>query len=297
MGREHDPRHLQTVPQGAREGGVKERPILFSGEMVRTILDGRKTVTRRVVKGLRVRARHRVTADWTGIMDPNGELVCEAGKVYAGHIAEAGAVSAVMPNGKHLGLKPGEFDFTCPYADGTTLLAVEGGVQTWRVIPRDSRLWVRETWGTVLMHELGQHIFGDGPIADREQVTYRAGRLVYSSEDRPDGPLDFSKWPTRWVDDRTPDRWRPSIHMPRWAPRITLEVLDVRVERLQEITSADAIREGVRPHANTQTIDCETRDPRDDFRDLWDSINAKRGHPWESNPWVWRIEFETTDTP
>ena len=90
--------------------------------------------------------------------------------------------------------------------------------------------------------------------------------------------------------------WRPSIHMPRWASRIDLEVTGVRVERLQEINGNDAVAEGCIP----QPSDCRLcmngicsahQPPTGQFAHLWDSLNAKRA-PWESNPWVWVIEFE-----
>jgi hypothetical protein len=83
-------------------------------------------------------------------------------------------------------------------------------------------------------------------------------------------------------------RWKPSIHMPRWASRIMLEIVSVRVERLQDITEADAKAEGC------PGFDGDFREvfpPVREFRNLWDSINAK-SHPWDINPWVWRIEFK-----
>jgi hypothetical protein len=88
-------------------------------------------------------------------------------------------------------------------------------------------------------------------------------------------------------------RWRPSIHMPRWASRITLEVAGVRVERLQEITPDDAIAEGVfgEGRYNTQP---GMPYPVATFAALWDSINDKRA-PWASNPWVWVVEFRRID--
>jgi hypothetical protein len=84
-------------------------------------------------------------------------------------------------------------------------------------------------------------------------------------------------------------RWRPSIHMPRWASRLTLAVTSVRVERVQEITEADARAEGIEP----QRSDYSGEDSNSlQFRDLWDSINAARGYGWAVNPWVWVVEFE-----
>jgi len=88
---------------------------------------------------------------------------------------------------------------------------------------------------------------------------------------------------------------RPSIHMPRWASRLTLELTDVRVERVQDISEDDAIAEGievvnrlvVRP--DTRTIE---QSPRAAFSGLWDSINAKRGYGWDANPWVWALTFK-----
>jgi len=92
----------------------------------------------------------------------------------------------------------------------------------------------------------------------------------------------------------------PSIFMPRWASRITLEVTAVRVERLQEITDSDAVEEGVTRHLRStlgwsfeeseETFNIAQA--RDTFRLLWDHLNAKRGYGWEKNPWVWVIEFK-----
>jgi hypothetical protein len=84
--------------------------------------------------------------------------------------------------------------------------------------------------------------------------------------------------------------WRPSIYMPRWASRITLEVTGVRVERLQNISEVDCAAEGI-PIALSGTTCAEFGMGQRFFRELWDSINAKRA-PWKSNPWVWVIEFQ-----
>ena len=82
---------------------------------------------------------------------------------------------------------------------------------------------------------------------------------------------------------------RSSIHMPRWASRLTLIVTDVRVQRLQEISEADAIAEGFRPYANSLTIDCDTPPPSGDFRSLWNSIHGPDA--WGANPWVVALTF------
>lgn len=107
------------------------------------------------------------------------------------------------------------------------------------------RLWVRECWAP------------NAPTwADRRGVVYRA--------DHPDARSGYE-----------PARWRPSIHMPRWASRLTLDVVSVRAERLHNIDDADAIREGFKS--------------REDFAETWRGIYGAAS--WDANPWVWRVEF------
>ena len=118
------------------------------------------------------------------------------------------------------------------------------------------RLWVRETW-----HHAG-------PERTPGYVSYRA-----------DGEfMEYYK--------KQGYKWRPSIFMPRWASRLTLEVVSVRVERVQEISSKDAIAEGVE-----YDVSKPGGWPVDRFAFLWDKINGKRGYSWDSNPFVWVIEF------
>lgn len=117
-------------------------------------------------------------------------------------------------------------------------------------------LWVRETWGV------------------------RDGMIVYRANDE-DMPLDKG------------EKWKPSIHMWRNASRITLEITNVRIERLQEISESDARAEGVSKYEG----ECPLRNKRLNkyqlqFAALWDSINAKRGLGWDVNPFVWVIEFK-----
>lgn len=113
------------------------------------------------------------------------------------------------------------------------------------------RLWVREAWRT--------NTAGEGTQC-----------VLYSS--------DFERIP----DD---GKWRPSIHMPRWASRLTLEITMVRAERLQQITDADARAEGCCGVSSTHF-------GTPNFRYLWDSLNAKRGYGWDVNPWVYVLEFK-----
>ena len=113
-------------------------------------------------------------------------------------------------------------------------------------------LWVRETWSK---DENGEYV-------------YRAN--YGTTEDDSFPPSMF--------------KWRPSIHMPREAARIFLRVTNVRVERVQDITAHDAIREGMESEIPFDTVD--------EFKELWNNLNAKRGYGWESNPWVWVVAFE-----
>ena len=121
----------------------------------------------------------------------------------------------------------------------------------------------------------------------------------------PDG-ADWAIYREGW-DRCKPCRWRPSIHMPRWASRLTLEVTGVRVERVQSISHEDALAEGVvaftvSPGTAPASYPITFYSPgphdeggypqaREAFENLWDSINAKRGYGWDVNPWVWVVEF------
>ncbi len=163
-------------------------------------------------------------------------------------------------------LKPQPF----PCADGWGCVDRNGAPQKWLpCLPKlhpyapGDRLWVREAWG------LGVSDHGDCP-------RYKA-TLDYKCGDKINSP---GEWPLTW---------RSPIHMPRRFSRLTLVVTDVRVQRLAEITSADAIAEGCQPHANSITIDCDTPDPRDDFRGIWNSIHGPDA--WDANPWVAAISF------
>lgn len=213
---------------------MKCRPIPFSAPMVRAILDGRKTMTRRVVK-------------------PQPEFVlCRM---------KDGGWCQSRPGGV---IDPNMGDWRSPYG-----------------VPGD-RLWVKETW----YYDIDPH----GPIPKAEDVV--PGNLYY----RADGEC-CEIIPECQCAEVGATRWRSSRFMPRWASRITLEVLSVRVERLQDIgkdgrKAKDVLAEGVdtaaieRNRAWFHPDDC----PALAFAGLWDSINGKT-HPWASNPWVWVIGF------
>lgn len=237
---------------------MKERPILFSGPMVRAILEGSKTMTRRVVK----------PQPPTVFVPEEGFVFCdEEGIVWGRQRVLTGCGSIDVDAFPFPSI---DSPIPCPYGQ-----------------PGD-RMWVRETFG----------IFDSA--GNERTVVYRA--------DGDDGPGTWLEVPEDkyFNDDYFPadERWRPSIHMPRWASRITLEITDVRVERVQEITEKDSALEGTLEcdglfdEAEYCRLTKEMGDAMGDltpaFRQLWDSINGKT-HPWESNPWVWVISFKRID--
>jgi hypothetical protein len=148
--------------------------------------------------------------------------------------------------------------FTCPYGK-----------------PGD-RLWVRET-------------FAEVPCSAGCEKYPPAFDPKKSSMSQPDAPDCGWRFKATW--DRSHGRWYPSIHMPRVASRLLLEVVSVRVERLQAISEADALAEGVKPFIPVPG-DGEPETAKRAFQHLWDSINGKRlGCEWAANPWVWVVEF------
>jgi hypothetical protein len=185
---------------------VKERPILFNGEMVRAILEGRKTQTRRLV-------------------NPQPREVS-----FPGISSKHGPIWPMF-----FGTDKKFKSIPCPFGQvGDTL-------------------WVRETWFP-------------RPILEKSAL-YKA-------------------------DSEIPEliTWRPSIHMPRWASRITLRITNVKVKRLKEITVEEINEEGT-----PATKPIHYADPYLAFSDLWNSINAQHGFGWDTNPWVWVIEFKRSE--
>jgi len=130
------------------------------------------------------------------------------------------------------------------------------------------RLWVRETWGNSPFRNSDKPS-DIKPNDPESRIVYKADPFINESH--------------YW--------WRPSIHMPRWMSRITLEVVSVRVERVQHISEADAAAEGVDLSCGLSAKNDYPNFKRT-YHQLWNSINEKRGYSWESNPWVWVIEFK-----
>ncbi|EMO4690003.1 hypothetical protein ACUHOO_000828 [Pseudomonas aeruginosa] len=222
---------------------MKERPILFSGPMVRAILEGRKTVTRRIAKPV----KHP-----------------DLGNIYA-----PGAL-VLEHEPQHV------VDRACPYGQ-----------------PGD-RLWVRETWTDVNMCGAPALAYrADEDIRDlMEEPGFLDDRGAFNYDDPRVKPYPFACW----YAELDQARWRPSIHMPRWASRILLEITSVRVERLQDISEEQALAEGVRgepcDHARQACSDigCWGDTAKGAFGFLWEQLNGAGA--WQANPWVWVVEFK-----
>lgn len=188
---------------------MKERGMIFNGEMVRAILDGRKTQTRRPVK--------------FPMHDKN--LGCElAGNELAGELSAGNYLNSAFG-------KPGD------------------------------RIWVRETWA-------------EAGASAPDLKLYRANYPEHVPSIYENVP------PAEEI------RWTPSIHMPRTASRIQLEITDVRVERLRSMSQDDARAEGVIAASGPMEAGLA-------FRELWDSIYGEES--WKANPWVWVIEFKRVE--
>lgn len=194
-----------------------ERPILFSAPMVRAILEGRKTQTRRVIKPQPVMGLSNCSNSPTGWAEKTSE----------DHLWDCSCRIKIKPHKCPYG-KPGE------------------------------RLWVREAFA---VHP------------SQCTTIYRADWA--GSTALPDGDII---------------KWKPSIHMPRRASRITLEITDIRVERLQDITPDDAQAEGVSPVYCCAPCAYPTLTVRRPFYELWESIYGPES--WDQNPFVWVIEFK-----
>jgi len=233
---------------------VRERPIIFSGPMIRAIIEGRKTQTRRpvtmpgwsTVDGYSPRAIRRI---WDGLgwndvyVDPGGADIFVPGPYLKVAFPAEGSRHRVR----------------CVYQPGDAL-------------------WVREKWGADHWYYIKQY----------QAETWRgtpdpsSAGIHYAASER-----DLGIFPAGY--------WRSPIHMPRWASRITLEIESVRVERVQEISEADAEAEGCRAGVyqgrNRAGEPCEVRQSSaiEAYAQLWNSLH---GHgAWDRNDWVWALTF------
>jgi hypothetical protein len=234
---------------------MRERPILFSAPMVRAILEGRKTQTRRVVKPQPFSNGMKYSAEL-------GDILC-----HDDYLPPSAMLLRAGSKRHQYNATQDEWGRLCPCGQ-----------------PGD-RLWGRET-GMLGRDSADVPIMWTfGTLNDAEYKMH------------PDAPEGSAQWCLMW-------KKKPSIYMPRWASRITLEVTEVRVERLHDISEEDARAEGVeRNHPTDETegwldyldmtqggegFPVETA--RDSFRTLWDSINGSDA--WDLNPWVWAVSFK-----
>ncbi|WP_199634934.1 hypothetical protein JEM67_16140 [Serratia sp. PAMC26656] len=229
---------------------MKERPIIFNAEMVRAILDGRKTQTRRIIQERHLYSGGREAGNWPVHM-PEGDEG-EKARLWAANNSPFGQVG--------------------------------------------DRLWVRETFA-ILGNEDGCPIDWDGNLIKGDEK--HAARIYKASCWQEPG--NYGLWSIPDRDIQYEGTWRPSIHMPRWASRITLEITAVRVERLNSISEEDAKAEGVKPAGEMLPDYPDTfLTPKGDFatakvafQRLWQSIYGEES--WGANPWVWVIEFRRVE--
>lgn len=230
---------------------IKERPITFSKESVLAILAGRKTQTRRVIH-------------WK-LREPGLNLG------FSG--LEAGYYCSDLPSSGWV-LRSRGGSSGC-WNDRTWPLHCPHGMA-------GDRLWVREAWRT-------------GSKIDKLNASEIAEKCEVTNFPKPWAPVQYEADDSRvnWLEEDFggPGRLRRARYMPRWASRVLLEVTEVRVQRVQEISEEDAIAEGV----DLVPIEAVPRQAvwsrRQDYAQLWDHINAERGFDWASNPWVFAISF------
>lgn len=232
---------------------MKERGMIFNAEMVRAILDGRKTQTRRPVKYQPV---------------PSDILP-----------------ALVFPRSKADTLSAHPSGYIYPHAIDEIIEMCPHGV------PGD-RLWVRETWA-------------DASHDDGLCICYRADKYrkdVTSNFSATFGNFGYGNWAAD-IENGTEGRWKPSIHMPRWASRITLKITDIRVERVQDISEEGAVSEGFQAipgfkwHTFEQAaagVPMHDHTAKDAFEAFWCDRYGEGS--WDNNDWVWVIEFKRIES-
>ena len=222
---------------------MNDYPIIFNSEMIRAILDDRKTQTRRIIKP------QPDTTHWKAeYIDKPKEWrpMVRLGPVHHGF----------------------DCDNWCLHDTDSSVSSVPYTVRRCPYGKVGDTLWVRETWAATSHQET--------PPPTADMILYKADGMKFDAG-------------TNWSAYGYNIKWKPSIRMPKAACRIFLETTNIRVERVGGISDKDARAEGV----IVRNIGDR---PYHAFRDLWDSINAKRG-PWKDNPWVWVVEFKRTEKP
>jgi hypothetical protein len=218
---------------------MRERGIIFNAEMVRAVLEGRKTQTRRIMKD-----QPEVIPQESEFGDPGFWIPWNEGKTM---------------------VRNKDMRIACPF-----------GLKA-------DRLWVRETFRV------------HSRATDVATLVYRASERQSWTQQTHRVPVEHCNKPV------SPENWTPSIHMPRWASRITLEITGVRVERLQDINVEDVVAEGVKTLGGEMWgpkwwIDAPKATINDallKFSIMWSKIYGEES--WQANPWVWVIEFKRVE--
>lgn len=254
----------------------RELPILFNTDMVRAILDGRKTVTRRLIK-----PQHLI-----GFLPDK----CKNGtpKEF---------------------LKEKKYMFK-PYCDMTDAELIKTSYKT--PYQTGDLLYVRETWRVGAWDIHNQMIAFDYKDGTCGELTYIHDRELFerlvnqSREDARKAKCEYNGVDFVWEKGKSPCRWHPSIHMPKEAARIWLKVKEVSVERLQEITEVEAEKEGCQSGSYEYKgavwgqEDTDEWTAIEEFVNVWNSTIKKSDlerYGWDANPWVWVIEFERCEKP
>lgn len=234
---------------------MTERGMIFNAEMVRAILDGRKTQTRRIMRVQPEPSKSRPGDFWFSSKKLESMV----------HISDFAPGNSPIAD-YHLFIQ----EHCCPF----------GSV--------GDRIWVRETF--------------QGPLFDYEQMeSYLEDSSKFEKPEFCQYAADGKPAPEYYdADDNLRHGWRPSIHMPRWASRILLEITDVRVERLSAISEEDARAEGIIDGGclncgEPEPCGCDNPEPdaTDAFAYLWQSIYGQEN--WNADPWVWVIEFKRVE--
>ncbi len=228
---------------------MRERGMIFNSEMVRAILDGRKTQTRRV---------------WSPRQLKMIDAAASIGECYP------------LESGYQHENSQSYYREFCPFGQ------------------LGDRLWGRETWAIVscAFDDDGMRIdyVPDRPAKAVHEKPfgngYYSGHTIYAA----DGDFTWGD-DDGFVDGRS--CWKPSIHMPRWASRITLEITGVRVERLNSMTESDALAEGCHGGHGSIPGYMYSATPHEHFHHVWQSIYGEES--WQANPWVWVIEFKRVE--